>query len=92
MEIGQKYITRANGKMAAFFESTHEKPPLDFIVGNKNIMPALEEGVVGMEVGDTNTIKIIPEEASGSGHHELAMEVIKSDFPNNIKPTIGQKL
>ena len=74
------------------FESTHENPPFDFVVGDKKIMPGLEQGVIGMEVGSKKTIEIPPGKAFGPRRPELVVEVCKSDLPSNITPTLGQRL
>ena len=50
------------------FESTHDNPPLDFVVGDKNMLPGLEDGVIGMEVGEsllTNSDSTLDKAESG---------------------------
>jgi FKBP-type peptidyl-prolyl cis-trans isomerase 2 len=74
------------------FDSSHNRPPLDFVVGNGDVMPGIENGVIGMEVGDTKTIEILTEEAFGPRRKELVAEVMKGDIPNHITPSIGQRL
>lgn len=74
------------------FDSSREKEPFEFTVGNKAVIPGFEKGVLGMEVGDTKTIEIPPEEAYGAKQDELVVEVKKSEFPDDITPTIGQRL
>jgi peptidylprolyl isomerase len=74
------------------FDSSKEREPFEFTVGNKAVIPGFEKGVVGMGVGDTKTIEIPPEEAYGAKQDELVVEVQKSEFPEDITPTIGQRL
>ncbi len=74
------------------FDSSREKEPFEFTVGNKAVIPGFEKGVLGMEVGDTKTIEIPPEQAYGAKQDELVVEVKKSEFPDDITPTIGQRL
>jgi peptidylprolyl isomerase len=74
------------------FDSSKEREPFEFTVGNKAVIPGFEKGVVGMGVGDTKTIEIPPEEAYGAKQDELVVEVQKSEFPDDITPTIGQRL
>ncbi|UCB49267.1 MAG: peptidylprolyl isomerase [Deltaproteobacteria bacterium] len=74
------------------FDSSREQEPFEFTVGNKAVIPGFEKGVVGMEVGDTKTIEIPPEEAYGAKQDELVVEVKKSEFPDDITPSIGQRL
>ena len=74
------------------FDSSREREPFEFTLGNKAVIPGFEKGVVGMGVGDTKTIEIPPEEAYGGKQDELVVEVQKSELPDDITPTIGQRL
>jgi FKBP-type peptidyl-prolyl cis-trans isomerase 2 len=74
------------------FETSENRPPLDFKVGDGEVMPGIEQGVIGMSVGETKTITMPPEEAFGKRHNELIVEVTKNEFPNHITPEIGQRL
>lgn len=74
------------------FDSSREQEPFEFTVGNRAVIPGFEKGVLGMEVGDTKTIEIPPEEAYGEKQDELVVEVKKSEFPEDITPTVGQRL
>ena len=74
------------------FDSSQNRPPFDFVVGSGDVMPGIENGVIGMEVGDTKTIEILTEEAFGPRREELVAEVMKSELPSHITPEIGQRL
>ncbi|MGD8983010.1 MAG: peptidylprolyl isomerase [Desulfobacteraceae bacterium] len=74
------------------FDSSREREPFEFTVGNKAVIPGFEKGVIGMGVGDTKTIEILPEEAYGAKQDELVVEVQKTELPDDITPTIGQRL
>jgi peptidylprolyl isomerase len=74
------------------FDSSREKEPFEFTVGNKAVIPGFEKGLVGMGVGDTKTIEIPPEEAYGAKQDELVVVVNKSEFPDDITPSVGQRL
>ena len=74
------------------FDTSKEQEPFEFTVGNKAVIPGFEKGVVGMEVGDSKSIEIPPEEAYGAKQDQLVVEVNRSEFPDDITPTIGQRL
>lgn len=74
------------------FDSSREREPFEFTLGNKAVIPGFEKGVMGMGVGDTKTIEIPPEEAYGPKQDELVVVVNKSEFPKEITPSVGQKL
>ena len=74
------------------FDNSRERQPLEFKVGNGDVIPGIEKGVIGMETGDTKTIEIPPDEAYGPRRKDLVIEVPKSDLPDEMTPTIGQGL
>ena len=43
------------------FESSGEGPPLEFTIGQSHIMPGIEEGILGMEPGESKRISVPPE-------------------------------
>ena len=74
------------------FDTSKEQEPFEFTVGNKAVIPGFEKGVVGMEVGDSKSIEIPAEEAYGAKQDQLVVEVNRIEFPDDITPTIGQRL
>ena len=61
------------------FDNSKERQPLEFKVGNGDVIPGIEKGVIGMETGDTKTIEISPDEAYGPRRKDLVIDVPKSD-------------
>ena len=45
-----------------------------------------------LKIGETKTIILPPEEAYGPRRKELMVDVKKSDFPDNIIPSVGKRL
>ena len=78
-----------NGRV---FEDSRERQPFNFKVGNGEVMPGIEKSVLGMETGDQKSVEISPEDAFGPRREDLVVEVRKSDLPDHISPTVGQKL
>ncbi len=74
------------------FDSSQDRPPLEFKIGGGNVIPGFEQGVVGMETGDTKTITLPPKEAYGPRREELVVNVKSADFPEHITPAVGQRL
>ena len=91
---GDKIRIHYTGKLedGNVFDNSIERQPLEFIVGDGEVMTGIDKGVIGMEPGDTKTIEIPPEEAFGPKRKELVIEVPKSELPNQITPTLGQRL
>lgn len=74
------------------FDSSREREPLEFTLGEGKLIPGFEKAVIGMEEGDNTTINIPSEEAYGARREDLELEVSKSDLPDNVNPQVGMQL
>ena len=74
------------------FDTSKESDPLEFKVGEGQIIPGFEQGVIGMEEGETRDIEVEPENAYGARREELVMEVPVGEFPDHITPEVGMQL
>lgn len=74
------------------FDSSEEGKPLEVTIGNGNVIPGFEKGIVGMKNGDSKTITLPPEEAYGKVRQDLIVEVKKSEVPEHINPSVGLSL
>jgi FKBP-type peptidyl-prolyl cis-trans isomerase 2 len=74
------------------FSTSEYSEPLEFEIGNGEILSALEKAVIGMKEGERRTITVPPEEAFGRRLNELMSVVKKSKFPDHNTPTLGQHL
>lgn len=71
-------------------ESSYDSEPLRFKVGSGEVISGLDEGIVGMKVGEEKEIIIPPEKAYGHRRDELVVPVPKDVFyERNIEPVIG---
>ena len=73
------------------FAESEGNEPIELTIGDKQYIPGFERSVVGMEVGETKTVTVPPEEAFGSRHEELVVKVDRSEFPERLVPTIGER-
>lgn len=74
------------------FDSSEGKDPLEFKVGEGNIIPGVEEAVIGMSPEETTETTVPPEKAYGDYREDMVIEVDKSQFPEHIDPELGQQL
>lgn len=91
---GDKVKVHYTGKYESgeVFDSSREREPFEFTLGQGQVIPGFEKEIEGMEIGETKTITIGPDEAYGQRREEMQVNVNKSDFPDDIKPEIGQQL
>jgi len=74
------------------FDSSQDRDPLEFKIGEGQIIPGFEQAVVGMNPGENKTATIPVDEAYGPRRDEMVMDVEKEQFPEHITPEVGQKL
>lgn len=94
VENGNSIKIHFTGKFenGEIFDTSLDGQPMAFRVGKGDVMPGLEEGVVGMVVGDTKTIEILPHKGFGDRRPDLIVEILKRLLPDTMKPEIGQQL
>ena len=76
----------------AVFDSSLEGQPLEFTVGEGDVIPGFEKAVDGMNEGETRTISIPPDEAYGTHRDDLVAVVGREQLPSEIEPAVGMVL
>lgn len=74
------------------FDTSVDSDPLQFTVGSGQLIPGFEQAVLGMDQGDSKTVKIAADDAYGPHRPEMVLEVGQDQFPSHITPEIGQQL
>jgi peptidylprolyl isomerase len=94
VKTGNTVKVHYTGKLddGTVFDSSLERGPLEFTLGDGRIIPGFEEALAGMNLNESKTVKIPFDKAYGPYHNELCMEVEKNQFPPHINPQIGQQL
>lgn len=93
-QIGNDVKVHYTGRLddGTEFDSSREREPLGFTLGEGQLIPGFERAVIGMTVGDSKTVKVPAEQAYGPHHEEMVLEVPREQFPPNISPAVGQQL
>jgi len=74
------------------FDSSYESDPLEFTIGEGEIIPGFEDAVVGMQAGDKKNVAVTSEQAYGEYKEERKIEIERSQLPEDITPEIGMVL
>ena len=74
------------------FDSSLEREPIEFILGQDTVIPGFEQAVIGMEVGESKDVSIPPEEGFGEYSEDLVVNIEKSMLPPDINPELGMQL
>jgi len=73
------------------FADSQGEEPIELTIGNGQYIQGFEQGVVGMEEGETKTVTLPPEEAFGTRRDELVVTVDRNQFPEDLAPAVGQR-
>lgn len=74
------------------FDSSRERDPLEFTLGEGRVIPGFEKAVEGMETGQSKTAEIPSGEAYGPRKEELVMEIPRERLPEGMDPDVGDQL
>jgi len=73
------------------FANTDDSEPLEFMLGEGRILPGIENAVEGMNVGESKSVKVPPEEAYGEREEGLVETIGRDEFPKEVEPKVGQQ-
>ncbi|MCP4640851.1 MAG: peptidylprolyl isomerase [bacterium] len=73
------------------FDTSVEREPLEFTLGQQQVIQGFEAVVIGMDVGDKRTQQIPAEEAYGPFQDALVEEIDRSHFPDDADIAVGQQ-
>ncbi len=74
------------------FDSSKDREPLQFTVGEGQVIRGFEDAVDGLAEGDSVTVHILAMDAYGPVREEMILDVPRTQFPPTINPEVGQKL
>jgi peptidylprolyl isomerase len=66
--------------------------PLEFVIGEGNLIPKFEAAVVGLEPGQKVQVKIASEDAYGPRAEEMVAMIERNEIPADINPEPGQQM
>ena len=74
------------------FDSSEGREPLEFTVGEGNVIKGFDDGVMGMSIGDKKTVSIQAGDAYGDKNEDMLVEFPKEQFPPDMNPEVGMQL
>jgi peptidylprolyl isomerase len=79
-------------KDGTVFGCSLDDEPLEFKIGDGNLIPAFEEAVIGMDLKDSKTIEVPCKEAFGEYRDDLVLSVSRNELPPDLEPKVGEKV
>ncbi|MDD5289117.1 MAG: peptidylprolyl isomerase [Dehalococcoidales bacterium] len=74
------------------FDSSEDSEPLEFTLGQNQVIVGFEKAVTGMKVGESKTVTIPADEAYGQPSDDLILVVDRSQMPQGLEIKEGQQL
>jgi peptidylprolyl isomerase len=69
-----------------------DEEPLEFTLGDREVLRGLEDLVVGMRAGERRSAVLPPDLAHGRHTNDKLLMVERERFPSHVDPYTGQKL
>ncbi len=74
------------------FDSSEGRDPLEFKVGEGQMIKGFEEAVIGMTLNEKKTFTLAPAEAYGERDENHTHEFPTAEIPPEVTPEVGQVL
>ncbi len=74
------------------FASSIDGDPAEVTIGARMVIPAFEEAIIGMGLGETKTVRIPEGAAFGPRRQELVRTINREGLPAGLEPEVGQRL
>lgn len=91
---GDKVKIHYTGKLTdgTVFDSSDGRDPLEFTLGENQVIPGFEEAVKGMATGESKTVTIECDQAYGQRAEDRIMTVALKDLNLDFNPKQGDQL
>jgi peptidylprolyl isomerase len=86
------HYTGMLGDGSQFDSSRERQEPMEFTIGQRQLIPSFEQAVVGMEPGDSKTVNISSGDAYGPHDPSQVIKMSRSQIPDSIDLKIGLRL
>jgi peptidylprolyl isomerase len=93
-KTGDKVKVHYTGKFddGTIFDTSSGGEPLEFAIGEGQLLPDFEQAVIGMEPGESKSIQIGFNNAYGPHHEEMVKTFARKDIPEGMNPQLNQVL
>jgi peptidylprolyl isomerase len=93
-QLGDTVQVHYSGRLndGTIFDSSQQREPLEFTLGQGELIPGFERAVLGMAPGESKTETILPEDGYGPHRSDLCITIDRQEFPTEIQPHVGQRL
>jgi len=87
--VSMEYTLRVDGEV---MDSSERGDALQFVTGMGNIIPGLEKEMIGMGVGESKDVVVVPAEGYGEYNEDALLEVPLDQFPEEVPMQVGTEI
>jgi peptidylprolyl isomerase len=93
-QYGNTVKVHYTGKLedGQIFDTSIQREPLQFTIGEDQVIPGFEQAIVGMAPGESKTTKLSPDTAYGPHRKEMVAVVDRNKLPEHLEPKVGEQL
>lgn len=83
---GDKVKVHYTGKLkdGTVFDTSLKRDPMEFTIGEGQLIDGFEDAVVGMAPGEEKTVQIAAEQAYGSYDEQLVQSIARESIPGDV--------
>lgn len=74
------------------FDSSRDRDPLEFTIGEGALIPGFEKAVEGMSPGEVVSARLDASDAYGERRDDLVVRIDRDDLPDGMDPDVGEQL
>jgi peptidylprolyl isomerase len=74
------------------FDSSEDRDPLEFKLGEQQVIPGIEKAVLGMAIDEEKTVTIPCDDAYGPVMDQLVAQVERENLPEDMNPDLGMQI
>lgn len=91
---GDQVAIHYTGKLedGTVFDTSRDRDPLEFTLGQGQVIPGFEKLVEGMAEGETKEAQVPSDDAYGPRRDEMVLNVPRDRLPEDLDPEVGQHL
>ena len=78
-------------KSGGVLESSDERGPLEFVPGRRRLLPALENVIARLRVGEEARGELVAARAFGDESVLPTIEILREEFPADDEPIVGKR-
>lgn len=74
------------------FDTSRSRHPLQFTLGNGQVIAGFENAIAGMNIGESKTAVIPVEQAYGTRRDDMIVTLTRDQLPPDLPAKVGQRL